>query len=101
MNFGVLQSMLEWMLCGQSSTGSITPSDSGTRSGCAQNILLTCANCNWGKYLWTVSGKFRQKIQVGEKEITKRNELVYGSVLSARLMGVGLAKLSIFHSLFN
>ena len=100
-NFQVLQSMFDQMLCGQCATGRISLSDSGTRAGCAHYILLTCDSCNWGKYYWTVSGKFRQKLQVGDKAIAKRNELVYASVLAGRLMGVGLPKLSIYHALFN
>ena len=48
-------------------------------------VLLLCDTCNWGRYYWTVSDKFRPKIQVGDKEITKSNELVNASVLAGRL----------------
>ena len=91
-NFNVLQSILDCMLCGQCSTAGMRILDPGLVAGCAQYILLVCPNCNWIKYSWTVPGKFRQKISVGDQEIVKRNEMVYSSVLAGRLMGVGLQK---------
>ena len=100
-NFGVLQSMFDEMLCGHCTTGKVHVLDSGTRSGCAHYILLNCNNCQWGKYFWTVSGKFYSKLQVGNQHIPKRNELVYSTVLAGRLIGLGQSKLSVYHALFN
>ena len=100
-SFGVLQSMFDLMLCGQCSSGSLCVSDSGTRAGSAHYILLSCKNCRWGKYFWTVSGRFGSKIAVGNQQIPKRNELVYSSLLAGRLIGVGIKKLSLYHAILN
>ena len=100
-SFQALQSMFGELLCAQCSTANIRVLDSGTRSGCAHYILLNCKNCQWGKYFWTVSGKFFSKLQVGNQQIPKRNELVYSSVLAGRLIGVGLSKLSVYHAFLN
>ena len=69
--------------------------------GCAQYVLLLCSSCKWTKYFWTVSGRFRQKIEVSHTEIKKRNSTVYSSVLAGRLMGLGLRRLGINNCLLN
>ena len=72
--------------------------DTETRCGCASYILLTCENCRISKQFWSVHGKFREEIPIGAKSIPKRNELVYGAVLGARLIGIGSTKASLYHA---
>ena len=100
-SFGVLQSMFDAMLCRECSSGSVRVIDSGTRSGSAHYLLLNCENCRWGKYFWTVSGRFGSQITVGTQQIPKRNDLVSSTLLAGRLIGLGLSKLSLYHALLN
>ena len=53
-NYNVLQSMFDKMLCGQCANGRISLKNSGTRSGCAHYVLRLCDTCNWARYYWTV-----------------------------------------------
>ena len=47
---------------------------------------------------WSVGGKYHAKIQVGNQQIRKRNELLYGSILGGRLIGVRISKLELYHA---
>ena len=62
---------------------------------------MTCENCKISKPFWSVHGKFRQEIQIGAKSIPKRNELIYGAVQGARLIGIGSTKAALYHAILN
>ena len=53
------------------------------------------------KHYWTVNGKFKGQIPVGNRKITKHNDLIYKSILGGRLIGFGQAKLELYHAMLN
>ena len=62
---------------------------------------MQCNCCGIKNGYWSVSGKFRQKIPIGGRQITKRNALVYNCILGGRLIGVGHNKLGMYHAALN
>ena len=51
--------------------------------------------------LWILHGKFRQEIQIGANSFPKQNELIFGAVLGARLIGIGSTKAVLCHASLN
>ena len=101
LSYSVLQEMFDMTVCKECLIGQMKVFDTQTRCGCASYLLLTCDNCKISKQFWSVHGKFRQEIQIGDKAIPKRNELIYGAVLGARLIGIGSTKAALYHACIN
>ena len=62
---------------------------------------MACNYCQIRNGYWTVSGEFRERLPVGNKEFAKRNSLVYNSILGGRLIGIGHNKLELYHAAMN
>ena len=73
-------------------------SQSRQKSGSAIRIKLNCTFCPFTQSFWSVGGKYKEKIQVGDQQIHKRNELLYASILGGRLIGIGHSKIEMYHS---
>ena len=71
---------------------------SGVRSGCAMYLIMRFEKCFVSKSFWSVSGKFKSKITVGENQLKKRNEMIFSSVLGGRLIGMGWQSLKFYHA---
>ena len=72
-----------------------------TNVGSALHLRLQCNRCSSYKSLWSVSGKYKTKLQIGQEQIPKRNDLMYTSVLAGWLIGVGWSKLHMYLSCQN
>ena len=68
---------------------------------CATQLMFRCNNCLTNRTFWSVSGYFRSSIQLGEKMISKRNDIMYSSVLGGRLVGMGEPNLRLYHASMN
>ena len=98
----VLQSVLSiCAVCRSCKRGSLQIWDKGIKSCFANFLTLRCDSCGAGEDFWTVSGKFASKIHINDKNISKRNDTVYQSVLAGRLIGVGRRPLSIYHAMLG
>ena len=67
---------------------------------CATQLMFRCKKCFANRTFWSVSRFFKSKIQLGDK-ITKRNDMMYASVLGRRLAGIGEPALRLFHAAVN
>ena len=67
----------------------------------ASKLLLKCNNCDSFTNFLSSGGDFRGKLHVGSSMIPKWTDLMYYSVLGARLMRVGWAKLHLYHAFLN
>ena len=65
---------------------------------CATQLMFRCKKCFANRTFWSVSGFFKSKIELGDKTITKRNDMMYASVLGGRLAGIGEPALRIYHA---
>ena len=83
------------------STGKYQNSREDYKSGCALYIVMACNLCQFRKSYWTVSGKFKEQILIGDKQIVKRNAMMYSSILGGRLIGIGHNKLMLYHAAMN
>ena len=68
---------------------------------CATLLMLRCNNCLTNQTFWSVCGYFRARVQLGEKNISKRNDIMYSSVLGGRLVGMGEPNLRLYHASMN
>ena len=68
---------------------------------CATQSMFFCNKCLANRTFWSVSGYFRSNIQLGEKKISKRNDIMYSSVLGGRLVGMGEPNLRLYHGSMN
>ena len=68
---------------------------------CATQLIFRCKECLSHRTFWSVSGYFRSSIQLGEKNISKRNDMMYSSVLGGRLVGMGVPNLRLYHACLN
>ena len=68
---------------------------------CATQLMFRCAKCFATRTFWSVSGYFRSSIQLGDKKISKRNDIMYSSVLGGRLAGIGEPNLRLYHAAMN
>ena len=68
---------------------------------CATQLIFRCTKCFASRTFWSVSGYFRSSIQLGDKKISKRNDIMYSSVLGGRLAGLGEANLRLYHAAMN
>ena len=102
LNTNVLQTiLLDMTVCSQCYRGKVIIAESSYKAGCASFIELKCNNCNNSRNFWSVGGKFKGKIPVGNRTITKRNELLYSSILAGRLIGIGFGKIELYHSILS
>ena len=98
-NLQTLLTMLDDLtVCKSCKKGSMRMFQSKQRAGSATYLQLECSACSTQQGFWSVGAKSQAKIQVGDQQIRKRNELLYGSILGGRLIGVGLSKLELYHS---
>ena len=101
-NIGTLQSVLNAMaICGKCAMGKLKISSPGLTEGSASFLSMKCNNCDSSEKFWSSGSRLRERLTVGDRIITKRSDLIYSSVLSARLMGVGWAKLHLYHAFLN
>ena len=68
---------------------------------CATQLMFRCNKCLANRTFWSLSGHFRSNIQLGEKKISKRNDIMYSSVLGGRLVGMGEPNLRLYHVSMN
>ena len=68
---------------------------------CATQLMLRCTKCFASRTFWSVSGYFRSSIPIGDKTVSKRNDLMYSSVLGGRLAGIGEPNLMRYHASMN
>ena len=52
-------------------------------------------------FFWCASGHFRSSIQLGDKKISKRNDIMYSTVLGGQLGGLSEANLRLYHAAIN
>ena len=64
-------------------------------------MSLRCEFCGSGGEFWSLSGKFSDKIGIGDVKVSRRNDAVYHSILGGRIIGVGNLGLKIYHSLLG
>ena len=89
----------EMSVCKSCLSGELELYHSGTKSGCATYLTLTCLHCKKSKSFWSVSGRFASKLEVAPgKYVPKKNSTVYASVLGGRLIGVSCERLSLYHA---
>ena len=101
-NIAVFQTIFNQMtLCKACHQGSIKLVEKDYKSGCALYIVMACNHCQVRSSYWTVSGKFREKIAIGDKQVAKRNTMMYSSILGGRLIGIGHKKLMLYHAAMN
>ena len=102
LNIAVLQTIFNQMTsCNKCHRGTIKICGKELRAGCATYIEMICSYCKIKNSYWSVSGKFRSKIPIGDKEIVKRNALIHSSILGGRLIGVGHNRLELYHAALN
>ena len=68
---------------------------------CATQLMFRCKKCFANRTFWSVSGFFKTKIELGDKKISIRNDMIYASVLGGRLAGIGEPALRLYHSALN
>ena len=91
----------EMAVCRDCEVGKLELFDRGTKASCASLLMIRCKKCYISKSFWSVSGKFGKKklsLPEGDTHISKRNDMVYSSVLGARLVGLGNEKLKLYHA---
>ena len=99
LNLNVLQTILLVMtVCSQCNRGKIIIEESTYKAGCATHIVLRCNYCNSSRDYWSAGGMSKGKIPVGNRAVTKRNELLHSSILAGRLIGIGFEKMELYHS---
>ena len=101
-NIAVFQTIFNQMtMCKTCQQGSIKLVEKDFKAGCALYIVMACNYCQVRSSYWTVSGKFREKIAIGDRHIAKRNTMMYSSILGGRLIGIGHNKLMLYHAAMN
>ena len=68
---------------------------------CATHLMFRCKKCFVNRIFWSVSDFFKSKIELGDKQISRRNDMMYASVLGGRLAGVGEPALRTYHAALN
>ena len=68
---------------------------------CATQLMFRCNKCFANRTFWSVSGFFKSKIEVGDRQISRRNDMMYASVLGGRLTGIGEPALRLYHATMN
>ena len=63
--------------------------------------MFRCNKCFACRTFWSVSGYFRSSIQLGDNRISKRNDIMYSTVLGGRLAGIGQPNMLIYHAAMN
>ena len=102
MNLGTLQSQLNSMSrCAHCNTGKLALRLSSKCHGSVSYLTLSCNACDSESSFWSSGCRSRGTIAVGDSTIMSRSPLIYSSVLSGRLMGIGWAKLHLYHSFLN
>ena len=98
-NINVLQTiLLEMTVCSQCYRGKIIIEQTSYKAGCATHIELKCNYCHSSRNYWSAGGMSKGKIPVGNRAVTKRNELLYSSILAGRLIGIGFEKMELYQS---
>ena len=87
--------------CAICQIGSLKILVTGLSYGTASFISIECNNCDSAKGFWSSGSRGRGTITVGDNSIKTRSQLIYASVLSGRIMGIGWAKLHLYHSFLN
>ena len=102
MNLGTLQSQLNSMSrCVHCNTGKLALRLSSKCNGFVSYLTLSCNACDSESSFWSSGCRSRGTIAVGDSTIMSRSPLIYSSVLAGRLMGIGWAKLHLYHSFLN
>ena len=68
---------------------------------CATQLMFRCKKCFACRTFWSVSGYFRSSIQLGDNIISKRNDIMYSTVLGGRLAGIGQTSMRLYHAAMN
>ena len=101
-NLSTLQSVLNAMaICSKCASVKLKITAQGLNEGSASYVSMACNNCDFTNKFWSSGSRFRERFTVGDSSITKRSDLIYSSVLAARIMGVGWAKLHLYHCFLN
>ena len=91
----------EVAVCRNCQLGTLELYEKPKHLSCATQLMFRCKQCLVNRTFWSMSGYFRSSIQLGEKKISKRNDIMYSSVLGGRLVGMGEANLSLYHACMN
>ena len=78
--------------------GEIIIEETSYKAGCATHIELKYNYCHSSRNYWSAGGMSKGKIPVGNRAVTKRNELLYSSILAGRLIGIGFEKMELYQS---
>ena len=102
LSLGTMRSILDSIaLCNHCVDGKLSLYPSTKTHGSASYITIACNRCGSSKSFWSSGSRLRGTITVGDTKIKCRSQLIYSSILSARLMGIGWAKLHLYHLFLN
>ena len=96
-----VQVLEEVAVCRACQLGKLELYQKSYHQSCATNLMFRCRSCYESRSFWSVSGRFNSTIQIGDKKIAKRNDMMYSSVLGGRLIGFGEANLRFYHAALN
>ena len=101
-NLRSLQSQLNLMArCAHCVCGKLELRLSSKSHGSASYVTIYCNSCDSVNSFWSAGSRSRGSITVGESSIMIRSELIYSFVLAGRIMGIGWAKIHLYHSFLN
>ena len=101
-NLGTMQSILNSMArCALCENGKLSILVKGISHGCSSFISITCTSCDSANTFWSSGSRIRGIVTVGDSTIKDRSQLIYSSLLAGRIMGIGWAKLHLYHSFLN
>ena len=102
MSIGTIQSILNSMArCALCESGKLRIRVTGISHGTDSFLSIDCSNCASDNTFWSSGSRHRGTLTLGETAIKNRSQLIYASVLAGRIMGIGWAKLHLYHSFMN
>ena len=102
MNLETIQTILNSMArCAHCEIGKLGVNVRGISHGSSSFISITCNNCVKVNSCWSSGNRCRGIATVGDRTIKVRSPLINSSVLAGRIMGIGWAKLHLYHSFLN
>ena len=98
-----LQTVLNSMAnCSKCRIGKLQITAHSLNKGSASKLFLKCNSCDSSTKFMSSGPRYsREKIQIGSIMISTRSDLIYSAVLGARIIGVGWAKLHLYHGFLN
>ena len=97
-NQSILNSMARSALC---ESGKLRIRVTGISHGTASFLSIDCSNCASVNTFWNSGSRLRGTLTLWDTAIKSRSQLIYASVLAGRIMGIGWAKLHLYHSFMN